>query len=260
MTLWILSILILASLVLAGFFARWILDNPLGTFEGGVLYRLGQAYVKIVHNLRVHGSDHIPNTSSPGPLIVVANHTAGVDPILIQSALPFPVRWVMAEDMRAPALEWFWKWQGVIFVGKPGSEALGLREALNHLRNGGVIGIFPEGGIERPVRQLLPFYAGLGTLVRRSSAAVLPVLVEGTPQVDPAWASLWRPSHSIIRFGPIMRDLSGTPQQITETIRQRFLEWSGWEPNDKPAVIETDGSKPPRSARQRDHADNLSAA
>ncbi|GAB4383843.1 MAG: hypothetical protein Kow0022_04700 [Phycisphaerales bacterium] len=186
MTIWIVSILAIASLVLVGTWSRWIMNNPYGDFESGVLYRLGRAYAALVHHLRALGTDHIPNTRNPGPLIVVANHSSGVDPILIQCMLPFPVRWVMAEDMRVPQLEWFWKWQKVIFVGKPGHEALGLRLALKHLRAGGVVGIFPEGGIERPVRHILPFYPGLGALVVRTGARVLPVLIEGTPQVDPA--------------------------------------------------------------------------
>lgn len=165
----------------------------------------------------------------------------------------------MAEDMRAPQLEWFWKWQNVIFVGKPGNEALGLRPALKHLRAGGVVGIFPEGGIERPVRQILPFYPGLGALVVRTGARVLPVLVEGTPQVDPAWASLWRSSHSSVTFGPILEGLSGSPADVSEQIRQHFLDWSGWQRNDTPAVVDATVGKPPPSAR-RIKSDELSAA
>ncbi len=221
-------------------------------------YLLGRAYVRLVHHLEAHGSDHIPNTRKPGPLIVVANHTSGVDPLLIQAMLPFAARWVMAEDMRAPALEWFWRWQDVIFVGKPGSEAIGLRQAMRHLRDGGVVGIFPEGGIERPVRHILPFYPGLGALVRSTGASVLPVLVEGTPQVDPAWASLYHPSHSRITFGPIMRDFTGTPAEVSDQIRQHYLAWTGWERNDEPAVVDATTGKPPRSARRP--PDELSAA
>ncbi|MCL4222352.1 MAG: 1-acyl-sn-glycerol-3-phosphate acyltransferase [Phycisphaerales bacterium] len=259
MQITLVIVLALASLVVAGYFTRWLLDNPRGDFETGVLYRLGRAYVKLVHHLEVHGRDHIPNERRPGPLIVVANHTSGVDPLLIQAELPFAARWVMAEDMRAPALEWFWKWQDVIFVGKPGSEAIGLRQAMRHLRNGGVVGIFPEGGIERPVRHILPFYPGLGALVRSTGASVLPVLVEGTPQVDPAWASLWRSSRSRITFGPILRDFVGSPADIAEQIREHFLTWTGWERNDTPAVVDATAGKPPRSAR-RLPPDELSAA
>lgn len=239
--------------------AQWVLDNPRGDVETGLLYRSGQIYARLVHHLDVQGRDHIPNTRSPGALIVVANHTSGVDPLLIQAALPFPVRWVMAEDMRAPQLEWFWKSQQIIFVGKPGNEALGVRAALQHLRDGGVLGIFPEGGIERPEKHILPFYAGLGVLVRRSGAPVLPVLVEGTPQVDPAWASLRKSSHSQVRFGPIMSKFRGTPEEIARQIREHFLTWSGWERNDHPAVVDANAGKPPRSAR-RVKPDELSAA
>lgn len=254
-----MPILILIPLILGGFLVRWLLDNPRGDFETGVLYHFARAYVRLVHHLQVQGCEHIPNTRSPGPLIIVANHTSGVDPLLIQAMLPFDVRWVMAEDMRAPALDWFWKWQGVIFVGKPGSEGIGLREALRHLCRGGVVGLFPEGGIERPEHSILPFYPGLGALVRHTGAPVLPVLVRGTPQVDPAWASLRRSSRSSITFGPMIQGRSGSAHEISEQIRQHFLDWTGWERNDVPAVVDANAGKPPRSAR-RVNPDELSAA
>src|SRR5690606_15597843 len=110
-----------------------------------------------------------------GPLIVVANHTAGVDPILTSAACPFQIRWIMAQDMRLPWLNWFWRWQRVIFVSRTGRDRGSVREALAHLKDGGVIGIFPEGGLERPPRQILPFRRGVGLLIAKAGVPVLPV-------------------------------------------------------------------------------------
>jgi len=139
----------------------------------------------------------------------------------------------------------------VIFVSRTSRDSIGAREAIRHLRGGGVIGIFPEGGLERPAYQLLPFQPGIGLLIKRTGARVLPVLVDGTPQVDPAWASLWKPSRSRLRFKPTLdyshSDLSAA--EIANDLRQRFMEWTGWALNDEPAPIEVGESGKSRQVR-----------
>ena len=77
---------------------------------------------------------------------------------------------------------------------------MGAREAIKHVRGGGVLGIFPEGGLERPARTILPFQAGVGLIIRRTEAPVLPVVVSGTPIADQAWTSLVRFSSSVVTF------------------------------------------------------------
>src|SRR5690606_16804706 len=73
---------------------------------------------RVIHRLRVEGAENRPRSRRPGPLIVVANHTAGVDPLLIQAACPFQIRWLMAADMRLPSLDPLWEWGRVIFLDR----------------------------------------------------------------------------------------------------------------------------------------------
>ncbi|MDX2016620.1 MAG: lysophospholipid acyltransferase family protein [Planctomycetota bacterium] len=228
----------LAALVVLGLFARWVMDNPRGEDDVvfGIAYRATQIYARVVHRLDVAGAEHVPASRAPGPLIVVCNHTAGIDPIMIQAACPFEIRWMMAEDMRSPLLEPMWQWLRIIDVDPGGSDSRALREAIRHLEAGGVIGLFPEGGLERPPRRIRPFHPGLGFLVRKAGARVLPMVIDGTPQVDPAWASLWKSSETSLRVLPVM-DFSQArlkPQEITDQLRARFMEWTGWVGNDDP--------------------------
>ena len=202
-------------------------------FLANVLYRLMQLYARVVHNLRVEGRENIPAPDEHRrlrfPLIVAANHTAGIDPILIQAPLWFEPRWMMAQDMRAPQLDWLWTLAHIIFVDRTSKESRSAREALRHLKNGGALGVFPEGHIERPPEHLLPFRGGIGFLIAKSGAAVLPVVISGTPQVDPAWASLTRPSRSVVRFLPVVHYEKGTtPDAIGADLERRFAEATGW--------------------------------
>lgn len=217
--------------------------SPTGTFCSNVAYGLAHLYARLVHRLEVRGREHIPPGPDAGPLIVVANHTAGIDPILTSSACPFQIRWIMAQDMRLPWLNWFWRWQRVIFVSRTGRDRGSVREALAHLRSGGVIGIFPEGGLERPPRQILPFRRGVGLLIAKAGVPVLPVFIDATPQVDPAWASLWTPSRSKVEFAPVIDYASAgfDAVQIAEDLRRRYLTWSGWPANEAPAPNHASG-------------------
>lgn len=201
--------------------------------SGLALFFMG-VYARLVHGLRVEGLENVPKASEAGPLVVVSNHTAGVDPLLIQAVCRFEVRWIMAEDMRLSWLEEFWSWGGVIFVDRENPSTAPVRLAMSHLRGGGVLGLFPEGHIERPARTLLPFHAGVGAFVRPTGAPVLPVVIEGTPtSVRSAWASLLRPSRARLRFYPPIRyERTMSPAEIAADLESRYAKWTGWATSD----------------------------
>lgn len=196
----------------------------------GLAFRLVQVYSRTFHHLRATGTGHIPRTRTPGPLVVVCNHTAGVDPLLVQAACPFEIRWMMALDMRLGPLEWFWEWSGIIGVDRTGKDSVGAREALRHVREGGVLGVFPEGAIERPARHILPFHPGVGLIVARTRAPVLPVVIEGTPQAREPWTSLHTPSRARLTFGPVMRfdDRRYSPAEVAQRLHEWYVDATGW--------------------------------
>jgi len=227
--------MVLAGLTALALVSRRLLDNPRDDVETGLFWHLSRLYGAWVHRLRIDGKEHIPSARHPGPLIVVANHASGVDPVLVQAACPFEIRWLMSQEMRHPAGEWFWQWGRVIFVGGDRAGAAGTREALRYLRDGGVLGIFPEGGIERPPRQIRPFLAGVGYIVKKSGAPVLPIVVTGVPEIDPVWHALVTRSESVVAAKtPIdYANTSLDAAAISQDLRRKFMAWTGWPANDE---------------------------
>lgn len=231
-------------------FAAWITRAPVrgGEFAGQFLYRLLQTYSRLMHRVRAEGLEHVPlaaDGTPAEPLIIVANHTAGIDPLLIQAVLPFEVRWIMAADMRVRALDALWDYAGVIFVDRQGGEGHSIRAALRHLRDRhpagpGVIGVFPEGHIERPPRELLAFQEGIGMLAAKGRARVLPVLIDGAPYAQTAWGSLLQPSRSRVRVLPPIdyRETSLKPGQIAADLQRRFADATGWPATNRAYIFE----------------------
>ncbi len=245
------EILIATALALAVLFAlgRYILAiNPRpGDPDAAALVRFFQLYARALHNLRVHNAHNIPDHlkrkhANPTPLIIAVNHTAGIDPILVHAAIPNAnIRWMMAADMRSPALEGLWNYANIIFVDRDDPKPDAIKQAIKHLNNGGTLGIFPEARIERPPKQLLPFKQGLGTIVRRTNAPVLPVVVRDTPLGPTAWHSITRPSNATVEILPLITyDTKALkPADITTDLQKRFQQATGWPINSKPEPMHT---------------------
>lgn len=204
-----------------------------------LIVRVMQVYARGAHRLVVEGTGFVPRRgrlpeTGAAPLIVVANHTAFIDPILVQAALPFEVRWIMAKDMAMPGAAWLWDLARVILVDRRTSDSAPLREAIRHLKAGGVIGVFPEGYIERPPRVIYPFQDGVGLLVARTGATVLPVVIDGTPQVEEGARALVTPSRSRVRFLAPVRfsDKRTSASDIAKALRRVFVEATGWPMSD----------------------------
>lgn len=232
--LWIiLAVLLWLGVAMA---AGRLLQGPRGDdVLGNLAWYVIRGYVRLRHPPRLAGRENIPRRvpgvglEGVGPLIVVANHASGVDPLLIQAILPFEPRWMMAADMRHPMGEWLWRFGRIIFVDRANSDPAGVREALRHLSIGGVLGLFPEGGIERQPRTLRPFQAGVGLLIRRSGARVLPIVIEGAPMTPTAWGALSRRSRPRIRvMEPIEYGRSMPPGEVAADLQARYEAWTGW--------------------------------
>lgn len=234
----------------------WTHSPREGSIEAALFWRLARLYTRFIAHATFEGLEHVPRDrhAVPGGLIVISNHTSGIDPTLIQSVCRFEVRWMMAADMRHPAGEALWQWMRIIFVERgrvtgdaragapteasPDTGAAGLREAIRHVEGGGVLGIFPEGAIERPARTLKPFQPGIGLIIRKTKAPVLPVIIEGTAYADTAWGSIFRMSRARVRFMPVQRFEGMRPDAIATALQERYQEWTGWpvrSPADEPS-------------------------
>lgn len=128
------------------------------------------------HRLSPHFLD-LPET---GGAIVISNHVSGLDPLLIVAAAKRPVHFIIArEEYERFGLQWLFRAVGCIPIDRQGRSELALREAIRLLNEGGVIAMFPYGGIHTK-KELLPrFKRGVVLLAHSTNTPVFPLSISG---------------------------------------------------------------------------------
>lgn len=189
------------------------------------LHRLDALWVYSWHRLEVRGKHHVPAT---GPLILAANHTTGLDPFLIQAPARRLVRWVMLTSYRFRVAEPLWRAIRPITLDLGDGDLSKIREIIRALQEGDVVGLFPEGSLQREVRELQPFRPGIVLVARRADAPVVPVWIEGTPMRKGMLWHFLQPSQSRVTFGrPFVIDRHASQEQTIEQLRAKLLELAG---------------------------------
>lgn len=213
------------------------LADRIGTtpFAGAVDLLIG-IYCRLLHRVRFVGFDDLPapfRHGDAGGGLVVANHTAGIDPLLVQTGIRRFIRWMMWADMMTPSLDAIWKAGQILPVSYGNEDSTTVRLAIRHVRDGGLVGVFAEGGIAKPPGSIHPFQAGVGLLARMTKAPILLVHIHGTPNAPDAFASVFRPSHATVEVVGIF-DLSREkdPHRAVEILRNALIEHTGWPSSD----------------------------
>lgn len=230
LALWVALILVIRTVIVP-----WLAHAPMENALSGIVWRFGRLYCRVIHRVTWVGLETLREKLHAGPLIVVSNHTGAIDPVLIQCGCRFHVRWMMASDMMASSIAWLWQLQQVIPVDRDGRDSGPAREAIRHVQGGDAVGIFPEGRIVQPPRQIRPFFQGVGLIVARAKAPVLLVWVSGTPDTRDTLKSLLQPSRARVEYLEVI-DFKGEKDAhvITEKLRERISKDTGWSLNDEP--------------------------
>jgi 1-acyl-sn-glycerol-3-phosphate acyltransferase len=229
---WFLLLLALLLLAIPGFLhhaavevrrrdARPEIRGPLRVLHWGF-----RAYCALWHQLRVEGWAPLPES---GPAILIANHTCGIDHMLLQAASRRVLGFMIAREYyELPWLRGFCSSVGCIPVNRDGRDLAAIRAALRALGEGRVVPIFPEGRImPASGRRLGEMKPGGAYLAIRAGVPVLPAYIFGTPETDEILPSLATPSRASLFFGePI--DLSDIPpdragdKEVQAEVSRRF--------------------------------------
>lgn len=166
----------------------------------GVLHWSFRVYCVLWHRLRTDRWAPLPGT---GPAILIANHTCGIDHMLLQSSSRRLLGFMVAREYYdAPWLRWICSFIGCIPVNRDGRDVAAIRAGLRALGEGRVLPIFPEGMIiPASGRRLGPFKPGTAYIAIRAGVPVVPAYIIGTPPTDEIIWSLATPSRARVFYG-----------------------------------------------------------
>lgn len=189
--------------------------------EKTVLYTLARGIMAIVYPLifgaRVYGAENFPADQN---FIVLANHISNWDPLsLAYACKKWEIHFLAKESLfKNPILRWLITKLHAIPVSRQGTNLAAMRTSLAILRDGHVLGIFPEGH-RFHTGKIEKIETGIAMLVLKSDVPLVPAYIDGRYRL---WGGLK------IRVGEAM-DLSdlrekGQNTEVIEAIKTRIEE------------------------------------
>lgn len=157
---------------------------------------IGLWLMRLLYRSRIMGQNNIPEY---GGVIIISNHVTYGDALFLSMVFPRPIRFIVAEEF--VTLRWL-GWLLELFNCLPISSRKpreALSKAVQALRDGEVICIFPEGQLTR-TGTLCAARRGLELMARKSRCPIVPIYLDGL------WGSIF--SYSGNRF------FSKKPRQV----------------------------------------------
>ncbi len=152
--------------------------------------------INTIYKIRTQGIEHIPET---GAALLVCNHVSYVDALIIGTETPRPPRFIMYYLIfKNPVLGGFFRAMKAIPIAStkedPVLKEKALNDAVQALRDGELVMIFPEGTLTK-TGDFNAFRSGMLEILKREPVPVVPMALRG----------LWGSFFSRIEGGTAMK-------------------------------------------------------
>src|SRR5436190_2472920 len=138
------------------------------------------------------------NANHNGGFLLAANHISHFDPFIISSVVRRKIDWMaMAEFFPLPFLGFLLRAVDAFPADRNRADRATIRNAIERLEHGRIVGLFPEGGIRDGARSLLegaPLRPGASTLAHIARVPIVPCVIVGSDRLysKKSWLPLRR--------------------------------------------------------------------
>lgn len=187
-----------------------------------------------VYRFRIRGEENIP---TKGAAVLVCNHVSFADAVLLMCASPRPIRFLMDREIfNTPVIGTVFRLCKAIPVCSPRQDRAAyeqaLQQAMQVLRDGDLLGIFPEGRLSTD-GNIGEFKAGLMKVIAEEPAPVIPMAlqnlwgsyfsrIEGRAMRKPFRRGLF--SHVGLNVGTPLEPVGLTPRRMREAVEALHAE------------------------------------
>lgn len=223
-----------------------------------------------LYRVRAEGREHLPKK---GGAIIASNHLSFLDSFFI----PLVLRWrkitflAKADYFKSWKTAWFFRMAAQIPLERTGNakSERALKTAVDMLRRGGLLGIYPEGTRSKDGK-LYRGRTGVARLAIEAGVPVIPCGLSGTNAVMPREAKLPRlrpKAEVVVRFGPPI-DVSGYAgkerdaaalRALTDKIMSEIQKLSGQEYKEEYASLPRRGRRTARGDEELGVSDEMLA-
>lgn len=146
----------------------------------------------------------IPET---GSALITTNHLSRLDtPLLLCITDREDLVAIVAKKYQEkPFFKWILeKVAAMVWMDRERTDFAAVRDALDHLRGGEIVGIAPEGTRSRDTRGLLEGKQGAALMAARAAVPIVPVGIVGSEKINQSWLHFQRPPVTIRVGEPYM--------------------------------------------------------
>ncbi|WP_100331433.1 lysophospholipid acyltransferase family protein [Bacillus xiapuensis] len=184
-------------------------------------YSIAKAVVKTiltpVYRIEVHGREHFP---AEGGVLLCSNHIDNLDPPVVGITAPRPVSFMAKEELfKVPVLGKVVANLNAFPVKRGMSDREAIRKGLRYLKEGKVLGLFPEGTRSKD-GEIRKGLAGAGFFALRTEAAVVPCAIIGPYKMFRKLKVIYGPPIDMAELRSSKASAEEATEVIMETIRQ----------------------------------------
>jgi 1-acyl-sn-glycerol-3-phosphate acyltransferase len=188
-------------------------------------YKLSWALGRLLFSFKVVGRDRIPST---GPCIIAMNHESYLDPPLAGISCRRPIHFLARKTLLEwPVLGRIFPKVNVVPVDQERADMSALKTIIKLVKAGECAIVFPEGA-RTPDGKLQPAQPGLGLVIAKTRAPVVPMRIFGAYAALPYGGSRLRPGPIRIVVGePVVfteADLQGSGRDLYQRLSERVME------------------------------------
>jgi 1-acyl-sn-glycerol-3-phosphate acyltransferase len=192
--------------------------------RGRIVWRLAAPAVRLYARRRWKLDVERTAPLPAGGYVLTGNHPSSIDPVLVAAihgrSMPFLAVDVLYGSYRS--LDLALRWFGALPVARGGVPLAAMRIALDHLRAGGVLGVFPEG-TRAPEWGSHEVRLGAAWLAVRSGTPIVPVAVVGSADAFTMELTFGPGPVRLVVGPPLYPD--GTDRAAVEALSARWVDW-----------------------------------
>jgi 1-acyl-sn-glycerol-3-phosphate acyltransferase len=139
-----------------------------------ILFPVAKFVVRVAYKIKMVGKDNIPSESG---FILACNHVTAFDPVILATGKNRPFHFMSKYELfQKPFVGWFLTRLNAFPVIRGGSDKTSVNYAIRIVKEGGILGIFPEGTRSKSGKPMAP-KAGVALIAKAANADILPVCI-----------------------------------------------------------------------------------